>query len=110
MDYGTVFFFFLRRGLFRSRPVILVGCCLTRRATSCSVPGTSTLMYRDPTTNGGMQNGSSVGICTRCIHVFARLVPINSHAQSVLINKFYASELSWKFIKSALLVGEEEMR
>ncbi len=25
-----------------------------------------------PTTNGGMQNGSSVGICTCCIDVFAR--------------------------------------
>ncbi len=24
-----------------------------------------------PTANGGMQNGSSVGICTRCIHVLA---------------------------------------
>ena len=26
-----------------------------------------------PTTNGGMRNGSSVGICTRCMHVFAHL-------------------------------------
>ncbi len=30
-----------------------------------------------PTTNGGMQNGSSAGICTHCIHVFfARLALI----------------------------------
>ncbi len=28
-----------------------------------------------PTSNGGMQNGSSVGICTHCVHVFARLMP-----------------------------------
>ncbi len=25
----------------------------------------------NPTTSGGMQNGSSVGICTRCAHAFA---------------------------------------
>ncbi len=41
---------------------------------------------------------------TRCIHVFARLVA-DSFAQSVLSNKISASELSRKFIKSALLVG-----
>ena len=29
-----------------------------------------------PTTNGDMQNGSSVGICTRYIHAFAHLAPI----------------------------------
>ena len=29
-----------------------------------------------PTTNSGMQNGSSVGIRPRCVHVFACLVPI----------------------------------
>ena len=29
-----------------------------------------------PTTNGGMQNGSSVKTCTNCTHVFARLAPI----------------------------------
>ncbi len=29
----------------------------------------------NPTNNGGMQNGSSVGTCTRCVHVFARLAP-----------------------------------
>ncbi len=57
-----------------------------------------------PTTNGGMQNGSSVGMCTRCTHVFARLAPICC-AQSVLINKISASELSRKFITSAVSVG-----
>ncbi len=35
------------------------------------------------------------------LHVFAAIL----HAQSVLINEISASELSQKFIKSALLVG-----
>ncbi len=39
--------------------------------------------------------------------LFARLAPI-CDARSVLINKISASELRRKFIKSALLVGEEE--
>ena len=60
----------------------------------------------DPTTNGGMLNGSSVGIRTRCVHVFARF-GADLHAQSVLVSKNSASDLSRKFIKSALLVGEE---
>ncbi len=59
-----------------------------------------------PTTNGGMQNGSSVGIHTQCIHVFARLTP-NLSARPVLINKISASELSRKFIKSALSVWQD---
>ncbi len=42
---------------------------------------------------------------THCIHVFARLGPICTYAQSVLINKRSALELSRKLIKSALLVG-----
>ena len=57
-----------------------------------------------PTTNGGRQNGSSVGTRTRRMHVFARLAP-DLHARSVLISKISASELSRKFVKSALLVG-----
>ncbi len=51
-----------------------------------------------------MQNGSSVGICTRCIHVLA-LFGTDLYAQSVLINKISASELGRKLIKVALLVG-----
>ncbi len=39
-----------------------------------------------PTTNGGMQTGSSVGISTRCIHVLAPL-GADLHAQSVIFNK-----------------------
>ncbi len=60
---------------------------------------------RHPTTNGSVQNGSSVGICTRCIHVSARF-GVDLHARSVLVKKNSASELSRKFIKSVLLVGE----
>ncbi len=32
--------------------------------------------YNSPTTNGGIQNGSSAKICTHCIHIFACLVSI----------------------------------
>ncbi len=52
-----------------------------------------------------MQNKSSVGICTRCTHVFYTLCS-DLHAQSVLINKISASELRRKLVKSALLVGK----
>ena len=51
-----------------------------------------------------MQNGSSVGMYTHCIHVFARF-GADLPAQSVLSNEISASELSRKLIKSALLVG-----
>ena len=37
-------------------------------------------------TDGGMKNGSSVGIGTRCMHVIERFAP-TCNAQSVLINK-----------------------
>ncbi len=57
-----------------------------------------------PTTNGGMQNGSSVDIHTHCVHVFARF-GADLYVQSVLIDKICASELSRKFIESVLLVG-----
>ena len=58
-----------------------------------------------PTSNGGMQNGSSVGICTRCTNVFFARLGADLHAQSVIIKKIFASELCRKFIKSVLLVG-----
>ncbi len=38
------------------------------------------------------------------VHIFARLPP-DLHAQSAFINKISASELTRKFIKSALIVG-----
>ncbi len=50
------------------------------------------------------KNGSTVRIRARFTHVFALSAP-DLHAQSVLIGKISASELSRKFIKSALLVG-----
>ena len=55
-----------------------------------------------PTSNGGMQNESSVGICTRRMHVFARLAPICMPSRC-LVTKISASELSQKFVKCALL-------
>ncbi len=57
-----------------------------------------------PTSNGGMQNGSSVGVCTHCVHVF-RTFGADLHAQLALINKISASELRKKVIKGPLLVG-----
>ncbi len=53
-----------------------------------------------PTTKGGMQ----YGIYTHCIHVFCTF-GADLYPQSVLIDKMSASELSRKFVKSALLVG-----
>ena len=50
-----------------------------------------------------MRSGSSVGTCTRCVHVFARF-GADLHAQSVLIDKFSASERSRRFVKSELLL------
>ena len=38
------------------------------------VPAAVSLLITQPQ-SGGMQNGSSVGICTHCIHVLARLAP-----------------------------------
>ena len=60
-----------------------------------------------PTTNGGTQNGSRVGICTRWVHVFALLASICMLSRC-LLNRISASEISPKFIKSALLVGGKE--
>ncbi len=58
-----------------------------------------------PTTNGGMQNVSSVGVCTYTMHTRFCMFGTKLYAQSVLINKISASELSRKFVMSALLVG-----
>ena len=65
---------------------------------------TKTLWCNNPTTNGGMQNGSPVGICTRRIRVFARF-GADLHARSALSDKISASELSRKLIKVASLAG-----
>ncbi len=67
--------------------------------------------FFSPTTNGGKQNGSSVGIycihCTHCIRIRFGTFGTDLYAQSVLINKISALELSRKFNKSALLVGRK---
>ncbi len=58
-----------------------------------------------PTVDGGVQNGSSVGICARCVqHVLASLAPTCMLSRCSLA-KISASEVSRKFIKSVLLVG-----
>ena len=57
-----------------------------------------------PTNVAGAQNGSSVEIRTRCTHVFAAF-GTDLYAQSVISNEIFASEISRKLIKSALLVG-----
>ncbi len=62
----------------------------------------------NPTSNGGMQNGSSalseyVYTLRTCFCTF----DTHLHAQSVFINKLSASELSRKFIESVLLVGHK---
>ncbi len=57
-----------------------------------------------PTTNGGMQDGSSVGTHTGCTRVFCTFGVV-LHARLVLSNKISASEISRKFIKDALSVG-----
>ena len=49
----------------------------------CFLSLPSTYYTDNPTTNGGTQNVSSVGIRTRCMHAFARLAS-DSHARSVL--------------------------
>ncbi len=66
-------------------------------------------IHTHTTTNDGIQNGSSMGICTHRVYIFARL-GVDLHAQSVLINKISASELSRKFIKSVLLVGHIQFK
>ena len=68
------------------------------------------MLQRNPTTTtGGTQNGSSVGICTRCIggvfFFFARLAPRFAPTVGACRQKFPHRKLSQKFVKSALLVG-----
>ncbi len=57
-----------------------------------------------PTTNGGMQNGSSVGIYTHFIHVFFTF-GADLYVQSVLINKIPASELSRSLLSVRCWLG-----
>ena len=48
---------------------------------------------RNPTTNGGMQNGSSVGICTRCLHVFCTFGAICMLSQCSLTKFLHRSSV-----------------
>ncbi len=59
----------------------------------------------DPTTNGGMQNGCSVRIRTRRMQVFWHVWRRFGMLSRFLSTKISPSELSQKFVKSALLVG-----
>ncbi len=61
-----------------------------------------------PNRKGCMQNGISVEIYARCMHIFFTFGS-DLDAQSVLSNKIFASELTRKFIKGALLVGYRNM-
>ena len=72
-------------------------------------PSTLSLSVGDPTTNGGMQNGLSIGICTHCTHIFCTF-GADLRDESWIINKLFSSELSRKFIKSPLLVGERRKK
>ena len=61
---------------------------------------------KNPTTNGGMQNGSSVeNNAYTFLHFWCRFVCSVS-----AFNNFFASELSRKFIKSVLLVGKKKKK
>ncbi len=53
-----------------------------------------------PTTSGGMQNETSVGICTHCIHVLARLV-----LSRCLITKFLHQSSVGSFLRVCCWLG-----
>ena len=62
----------------------------------------------NPTTNGGMQIGSPVEMCTHCLRVFWTLCARFCMLSQCLRTKFPSeSELCRKFAKSALLVGKK---
>ncbi len=59
-----------------------------------------------PTSNGGAQNESSVGICTHCpTHVFFACSAPICMLDRCLVTKTSASEFRRKFITGLLLVG-----
>ncbi len=62
----------------------------------------------NPTTNGGMQNGSSAEISSYTLHAHFCTFGADAYAQSVLSNKISASKLRRKFIKS-VLVGKSHI-
>ena len=63
---------------------------LSETEHGCIVEHINVLVLQNyPTINGGMQNESSVGICTHCTHVF-RTFGTDLHAQLVLSDKISA--------------------
>ncbi len=74
----------------------------TAGKSDCETHGGTTYTTQPPTV--ACRNGSSVGILYT-LHTRLCTFGADLYAQSVLTNKNSASELSRKFIKSALLVG-----
>ena len=69
--------FFFSSPFFHAFSLFCGGLLLDRNLPPGHFSRKSASFFDCPTTNGGMQNGSSVWIfCTHCIHVFARLVLI----------------------------------
>ncbi len=62
-----------------------------------------------PTTNGGMQNGSSVEICTHCTHVFARSSQICMLSRC-LLKKFLHRSSGGTLIRVRCLLGKKERK
>ncbi len=60
--------------------------------------------FHYPTTNGDMQNGTSVAICTHCIHVFAGLASICVLSRR-LLTEFLHRSSSGSLLRVPLLVG-----
>ena len=80
------------------RPKIVGRVTRGLRDVSCCLCGR-------PTTNSGMQNGSSVGLRTRCIHVLAQLAPIFMLSRC-LLTKFLARSSVESLLRVRCLVGQ----
>ena len=72
-------------------------CCCTFHVLVVAVKGHFLWESVCPTTKGGVQNGSSIGICAYCIHVCARLALICMLSRC-LLTKF----LHWSSVTSLL--------
>ncbi len=95
-SYGCLFFFFCLLRASRSK----------RRKSSCDFPSACCKQTKQvrPTTNRGMQKWD-LSFSTYTLHTRFFTFGADLYAQSVIINKISATELSRKLIKSALLVG-----
>ncbi len=63
-----------------------------------------------PTTNGGTQNGSSVGTCKRCMRVFARFAPICMLSRCLLTKFLHRSSVGSLLRVSCCWLGREIRR